>query len=53
MLTTPVENEIYVTAFELGTISGACMLWKIDPPSNLSKQWEPQFRFVGPQRGFA
>lgn len=26
MLTTPVENEIYVTAFELDTISGACML---------------------------
>lgn len=26
MLTTPAENEIYVTAFELGTISGVCML---------------------------
>lgn len=37
MLTTPVEKEIYVTAFELDILSGACILWKIDPPSN---HWE-------------
>lgn len=32
MLTTSEEKEIYVTAFELGTLSGACILWKIDSP---------------------